>query len=208
MAILVRLAAVVAVLCAYGAECPGAELSNAAGGSVSDPGDLRGEWHRVGPGFACQVVSKQRLAPEAIKPETLARACQHMGSLAIGGDASALKAIATAPHDTQPQAKGATAQVYFLDGPGRYPYLVATVLRDRIVALQVTGTAGSKGFSFNHVDLGASAETLTQYFGPAGNIRPSGIPDTYLWTYSPWPFSFEVKDGQVTSIRIVDPTYE
>jgi hypothetical protein len=31
------------------------------------------------------------------------------------------------------------------------------------------------------------------------------LPGTDLWSYGVWPFSFEVKDGRVTSIRISDP---
>jgi hypothetical protein len=130
-----------------------------------------------------------------------------MGQLVIGGEVRTLNSIAAAPHHTLPQPKGATALVYFIDGPGRYPYLVATVLQDRIVALQVTGPAASKGFSFNHIDLGASTETLIQYFGRPNHLEPSGEKDTDVWAYAPWPFSFEVKDGHVTSIRIVDPSY-
>jgi hypothetical protein len=106
-----------------------------------------------------------------------------------------------------PQPKGATALVYLLNGPGRHPYLVATIIGDRIIALQLTGSATSKGFSFNHVDIGASTETLIQYFGRPKSLQPSSERDTDLWSYGPWPFSFEVTDGHVTSIRIFDPAY-
>ena len=47
------------------------------------------------------------------------------------------------------------------------PYLVATVSKGIITALQVTGPAPAKGYSFNHIDLGAPIDTLVQYFGPA-----------------------------------------
>jgi hypothetical protein len=74
----------------------------------------------------------------------------------------------------------ARRRFYLLNGPGRHPYLVATVIGDRIIALQVTGSATSKGFSFNHVDIGASTETLIQYFGRPKSLQPSSEKDTDL----------------------------
>jgi hypothetical protein len=95
--------------------------------------------------------------------------------------------------------------VYFLEQAGQYPYLVATVSKNRVVALQVTGPVAAKGYSFNHLDLGSSTDTLVQYFGQPNHLEPSSEKDTDLWTYRPWPFSFEVKGGHVTSIRIAEP---
>jgi hypothetical protein len=180
---------------------------NAKAGSDGGVGELRGEWHRAGPGFVCQVAAPHRLPPEAIKPEVLERACLHIGPFVIGAESATLQPVVGAPSRTLPQPKGATASVYFLESPGHYPYLVATVSQDRIVALQITGVAAAKGFSFNHVDLGASTDALIQYFGQPKHLQPSSEKETDLWSYTPWPFSFEVKDGHVTSIRIADPEY-
>jgi len=168
--------------------------------------DLRGEWSRAGAGFACRVGPTPRLPPEAIKPEMLTRACLHMGPLVVGDEVKALSAIAPTPHRTLPQTNGTTALLYFLEGADRYPYLVATVQGDRVVALQVTGPAPAKGYTFNHIDLGADTDTLIRYFGSPTRLAPSGAKDTDLWVYGPWPFTFEVKDGHVVSIRIFDPT--
>jgi hypothetical protein len=186
----------------------GTAAGDAAKQAPLDPAlrDLRGEWHRAGAGFACRVGPAPKLPPEAIKPEILTRACLHMGPLVVGDEVKTLSAIAPAPHRTLPQQNGATALLYFLDGPDRYPYLVATVQGDRIVALQITGTAPAKGYAFNHIDLGAGTDALIQHFGSPTRLAPSGAKDTDLWVYGPWPFTFEVKDGHVVSIRIFDPT--
>src|SRR5262249_6670658 len=101
----------------------------------------------------------------------------------------------------------AVAWIYFLERAGSYPYLAVTVAQDRIVALQISGPAPAKGYSFNHVDLGAATDSVIQYFGRPSRIGPSGLEATDLWSYTPWPFSFEVKDGHVTSIRIADPAH-
>jgi hypothetical protein len=187
--------------------------SQASSGTTGNPADkaikatdLRGEWLRAGPGFACKVPAGEKLPPELITPEILGRACLYIGPFVIGDDAQALIAALGAPHRTLPQPNGAKASIYFLEQAGQYPYLVATVSKNRIVALQVTGPVAAKGYTFNHIDLGATTDTLAQYFGRPNHLEPSSEQDTELWAYRPWPFSFEIKDGHVTSIRIADPT--
>ena len=173
------------------------------GNKTADPG-LRGEWRRAGEkSFACVVAAPKRLAnPD---PDALARACLRIGPVGIGDSESSLKGALGEPNRTLEQPDNASAFIYFLDKPGQYPYLVATMKGGRIVALQTTGPAPAKGSRFNRVDLGDSTEKLKAQFGPAFNTGSSGLPGTDLWSYGPWPFSFEVKDGRVTSIRIIDP---
>ncbi|WP_157100647.1 hypothetical protein [Rhodoplanes sp. Z2-YC6860] len=132
--------------------------------------------------------------------------CLRLGPFVIGGDARTLVSALGPPHQTRTLAKGAQAPMWFLGEREHYPYLVAILLKGRIVALQVTGEAPVKDYGFNHVNLGDSTQTLEGHFGPAFEIGKSELADTDLWTYSPWPFSFEVKAGRVTSIRIIDST--
>jgi hypothetical protein len=164
----------------------------------------RGEWRRVGPSFACKVDAPQQIPPSAIDPDALLMACMHMGPFVIGDEARTLSILGP-PHRTVPQPKEAKALVWFVGEPGHYPYFVATVRNDRIAALQITGTPHAKAYGFNHINLGDGTEALTRYFGPAFRVGKSDLPDTDVWHYGPWPFSFEVKDGRVTSIRISDP---
>jgi hypothetical protein len=150
-----------------------------------------------------------QIPPDKHNPEEMTRACLHMGLFRVGNAAEKVKSVLGEPHKTLPQPKGVTAWLYFLDRPAQFPYLAVGVLQDRVVWLQTSGPApaASRDYSFNHIDLGADADTVLKYFGPDMGKRPSGIKDTDLWTYGPWPFSFEVKDGHVTSIRITDPTF-
>jgi hypothetical protein len=178
----------------------------AAGTNATVTG-LRGEWNRAGASFACRVTTQGKLPLEAIKPDVLTKACLHMGPLGIGEAAGSVKSALGEPHRTLQQAKDATAWIYFLDRPEQPPYLVATVSKDKIVALQVSGPTTSKDFTFNHIKLGDDTMVLVDYFGAAYKVTPSGEKDTDLWSYSPWPFSFEVRDNRVTSVRITDPEY-
>jgi hypothetical protein len=164
-----------------------------------------GEWRRVGASFACKVDAPRDLPPSAVDPNAMLAACLHLGPFVIGGDARTLASALGPPHETMPpQPKGAKALLWFLGERGQYPYFIATVLNGRIVALQVTGEAPAKDYGFNHVSLGDSTQTLAEHFGPAFGIRKSDQVGTDQWSYPPWPFSFEVKAGRVTSIRIID----
>ena len=185
------------------------QSAGGAGGNTINKGtkasDLRGEWLRAGPGFVCKVGPVAKQPPDQIKPDLLARACLHMGPFVIGDSVQALKTALGTPHRTLPQPNGTLAWLYFLEQENRHPYFVAIVSKDRIVALQVTGTVAAKGYSFNHVDLGVTTDTLVQHFGQPNHLEPSEEKDTELWAYRPWPFSFEVREGRVTSIRINEP---
>src|SRR5690349_6114989 len=91
---------------------PGAALAQGVDGAkappakkaarpAKDPADgLRGEWHRAGPGFACQVQSKQKLTPGPDMAMKLSMACQHMGPLIVGAEARVLDARFGAPFRT------------------------------------------------------------------------------------------------------------
>jgi hypothetical protein len=172
-------------------------------GNKTTDAELHGEWHRVGGTFACVVAAPKSL--DAPDPDALARACLRIAPVGIGDSEASLKATLGEPSRKHEQPGNASAYVYFLDKPDHFPYLVATVRRGRIIALQTTGPAAGKGTRFNRVDLGDSAEKLKAEFGPAYKTSPSELPGTDLWSYGVWPFSFEVKDGRVTSIRISDP---
>jgi hypothetical protein len=171
------------------------------GGKVSD---LRGEWRHNGPGFACRVATGS-VPEKVLRAEVLSRACQHIGPFVIGQQAQAHGAALGEPHRKHAGAPGQTQIVYFLEQRDHYPYLVATISKERIVALQVTGTSAAQGYSFNHVELGATTDTLGSYFGQPNHVEPSELKDTELWAYRPWPFTFEVNGGHVTSIRISEP---
>jgi hypothetical protein len=196
---------VLLLLCSVGSGHAQVPAAGNKGAKIAHITDMRGEWTRNGPAFVCNVATKQKLPPTAAYVEMLARACQHMGPFVIGDGVDVLKATLGAPHRTLPQPDGKAALLYFLEQQDHHPYLVATIANNRVIALQVTGPAPAKGYGFNHIDLGATTDALVQVFGQPLHFEPSEEKDTELWTYGVWPFSFEVKAGHVTSIRITEP---
>jgi hypothetical protein len=172
-------------------------------GKTPDP-ELRGQWLRAGQGFACKVEAGKRVTPP--DPDLLSFACQRMGALGVGISEASLKAVLGEPHRKLPPANDATNHVYFLGKPDQFPYLAATLKANRVIALQISGPAPVAGYSFNQLNLGDSTEKLLARFGSPFHVGPSGLEKTELWNYRPWPFSFEVREDRVTSIRISDPT--
>jgi len=174
-------------------------------GKAPDP-ELRGQWLREGQTFVCKVEAGKRVgAPDV---DLLSFACQRMGALGVGISEASLKAALGEPHRELPPANNATNYVYFLGKADQFPYLAATVKANRVIALQISGPAPAPGYSFNQINLGDSTEKLMAQFGGPFHVGPSGLETTELWTYHPWPFSFEVREDRVTSIRISDPTVQ
>jgi hypothetical protein len=173
------------------------------GTKTPDP-ELRGMWQRAGQAFVCRVDTGKRLTPP--DPDILSFACQRMGALGVGISEAAAKAALGEPPRKQEQPNNATADVYFLGKLDQLPILAVTVRANRVVALQISGEAPLAAYSFNQINLGDNTEKLLTQFGSPYHVGPSGLEKTELWTYGPWPFSFEVRDDRVTSIRISDPT--
>jgi hypothetical protein len=169
-------------------------LALAAGFAQAASVEVRGCWERAGAGYACTHISR---------PPTVAD-CYYMGPLFIGLDSAELDALLDAPNQTHPQPSGETHRVYFLEEAADAPYVVATVLRDRTVAIQLTGRAAYHKLNFNGVALGTATEKVIAMFGEPKARQPAQYAGTELWSYAPWTFSFEVTDGRVTSIRVAD----
>ncbi|WP_249129196.1 MULTISPECIES: hypothetical protein [Bradyrhizobium] len=89
-----------------------------------------------------------------------------------------------------------------------YPRLAAAVKANGVFALQISGPAPVAAYGFNQINLGDSTEKLLAQLGSPFHVGQSGLEKTELWTYGPWPFSFEVGEDRVTSIRISDPTVQ
>ena len=150
-------------------------------------------------GIFAPVSGQKRITPP--DPDVLSFACQRMGALGVGISEASLKAVLGEPHRKLPQPNNATAHVYLLGRTDGTPYLAAIVKADRTVALQISGEAPVAAYSFNRVNLGDSTDKLMTQFGGPFHVGPSGLEKTELWTYEPWPFSFEVRQDRSISME-------
>jgi hypothetical protein len=172
----------------------------------ADLKDLHGEWKRAGAGFACTVTPPRQLSQEQLLA-VMARACLRLGPLVVGDAADIATAALGPPHRTLKQPQDRVAWIYFVGQRDHYPYFVVTIAADKIVALQVTGdgTTTAPSYDLSNVGLGATTEDLVKVFGQPSHFEPSELKGVELWTYPPHPFSFELKDGRVMSIRMRQP---
>ena len=166
----------------------------------------RGRFVRSGAAFACKIEPSGKLSPD--QAEALSEhSCMRIGALVVGMEAAALKTSMGQPSRQVEGPKGTTIWVYFFGKTNDAPYLLAAIWQDRLVAIQVTGRLPADKYGFNGIVLGAAAEGLTKQFGKPMRVGPSSQPNTEVWSYQPWTFSFEINGGRVTSIRVADPQF-
>ncbi len=172
----------------------------------------RGEFIRSGSAFARKVGAEQTVEPEDIQRQLTEQPCLFLGTLKNSGIAIGMEAapvLQAAGPETQmlDAAEGVRHYVYAL-GSEQFPaHFIISVWRGRVGALQISGFEPLPGMVFNGIALGAPAEQLRARFGEPFAVTDAGLPDTELWSYQPWTFSFEVSLGKVVSIRMDDPAF-
>jgi hypothetical protein len=72
----------------------------------------------------------------------------------------------------------------------------------RADSVQVTGVPWPGAWTFAGLTLGALQATVANRLGAPMQTQKTGDAGTVQWNYGPWTFSFEIKDGVVSSIRI------
>lgn len=167
----------------------------------------RGYYKRTGPAFACVIGPSEKLSPEQIKALS-EHVCMRIGPLVVGMAAAAVKSALGQPSRQIEGPKGTTVWIYFLAKPNEEPYLLASIWQDRLVAIQVTGHSPADKYGFNGITLGATTESVTKEFGKPMRTIASSQPNTDVWLYQPWTFSFELSGDRVTSIRVADPQFD
>lgn len=155
-------------------------------------------YQRAGAPFACVMRNLQRGPHE----------CDRLGPLHLMDPAATLNGKLPPPSQTLPQGN-ATVTVHLLGGTA---YVAATVVAGKIAALQVTGTSAPPEWTFETIGLGSPSELILSRLGPPFLREPIPRRGTGLWrdggefwSYGTWPFSFEVSNGRVISIRLAAP---
>ena len=148
---------------------------------------LRGYYKRSGPGFACVIGPSEKLSPEQIKALS-EHACMRIGPLVVGMDAAALTSALGEPARQIQGRKGTMVWAYFFGKTNDDPYLLASIWKDRLVAIQVTGRLPADKYVFNGITLGATVESVTKQLGKPMRVGPSSLPNTDVWSYQPGRF--------------------
>lgn len=197
-------AIVAAILMLDGAQ-PSDALAQQARPDLVDPVH-RGYYKRAGLGFACVIGPSEKLSPEQIK-KLSEHACLRIGPLVVGMNTAALTSALGQPAREIRGPKDTMVWAYFFGKTNDDPYLLASVWKERLVAIQITGRLPADKYVFNGLTLSATADSVTSKLGKPMAVGPSSVPNTEVWSYQPWTFSLEMSGGRVTSMRVADPQF-
>lgn len=82
------------------------------------------------------------------------------------------------------------------------PYWVVGFEGQRVVSIQITGDLRVEQYAFSSIRIGDPDSKLLRLFGPAGFSQPAPQIGGVMWGYSPYPVTFEMKNGRVYSMRV------
>jgi hypothetical protein len=181
------------------------KIAFAADQAPSSPQQLlHGTYKRTGAGFACAVDGTTATLDQVSRlGESV---CLWIGNLAIGETASVLQQMFGNPDQLIHQPNGSISQVYFLRET-RGTYLVVTTMEGRIVALQISGNGPLDKWRFGETALGMPKADLIRTLGNPHKTEHLSDNGADLLSYAPFPFSFEVANDRVSSIRIAESDF-
>ncbi|MCK5620746.1 MAG: hypothetical protein KAJ11_00540 [Alphaproteobacteria bacterium] len=84
----------------------------------------------------------------------------------------------------------------------RVPYWVIGFEGQRVISIQITGDLRVDQYAFSSIRIGDPESKLLKLFGPAGFSQPAPQIGGVMWGYSPYPVTFELKNGRVYSMRV------
>ncbi|MBE9552304.1 MAG: hypothetical protein IMF05_02460 [Proteobacteria bacterium] len=84
----------------------------------------------------------------------------------------------------------------------RVPYWVIGFEGQRVISIQITGDLRVDQYAFSSIRIGDPESKLLRLFGPAEFTEPVPQIGGVMWGYSPYPVTFEIKNGRVYSMRV------
>jgi hypothetical protein len=169
-----------------------------ASGGTRAQGLAANEFRRVGSGFTCVTVTKDF--------ESGYLPCLRIGPLYVGRGEKDIEKLVGKPWKVIRQDAATVIKVYpIASKETERPYWVITFTRGVAAAIQVTGRNPSVAYAFSSIRLGDTKEKVLQVLGEPMASAPIDQIKGTVWSYPPWPFSVELVDDVVYSIRVTLP---
>lgn len=186
----------------------GAAAQTPAGPPVEPDSGLRGDYRKAGPALACEIAETAGVTRESLA-KAGEQACLHIGPIALGMEIEAVEKLLGRPWQSQTRTND-EIRVYTLPAAatatsGEVPYIVVGIRSNRVVSVQLTGVGTAKPIAFSSITLSTPIADLVERLGQPHRKSPVvelASVNGELWSYVPWPVSFEIVYGRVYSIRI------
>lgn len=128
--------------------------------------------------------------------------CLNFGSISVNSSVAEIEQLLGDPFDIM--SRGTSVyRVYLLKflEDGSQPFFALEIEHDSIKSIQITGNGSIEGLSFSSIRLGDYYTFVEQKLGKPAEI---GYIDeeTKHWAYTPFTFSFEIKNNFVYSIKL------
>ncbi|MFL5059658.1 MAG: hypothetical protein ACJ8DQ_06180 [Xanthobacteraceae bacterium] len=169
-----------------------------ASGGTRAQGLAANEFRRVGSGFTCVTVTKDF--------ESGYLPCLRIGPLYVGQREKDIEKLVGKPWKAIRQDAATVIKVYSIASKEtEKPYWVITFTRGVAATVQVTGRNPGVEYPFSSIKLGDPKEKVLQVLGEPMASAPIDQSRGTVWAYPPWPFSVELVDDLVYSIRVTSP---
>lgn len=129
--------------------------------------------------------------------------CLALGDINIGSKFDALRQKLGEPWHTFPRSDGSIDEVYPLRiYQHSTVYWVISHKNNRIVAAQLTGNQAPQTILFAGLQLGDHQDLIIDTLGYPNGRRRYGRSSAYLWDYHPLPFTLEIFNNRLYSVRV------
>ena len=129
--------------------------------------------------------------------------CLTLGDIQIGSKFDALRQKLGEPWHTFPRGNGSIDEVYPLR-IYQYStvYWIISHKNNRIIAAQLTGDKAPKTILFAGLQLGDHQDLIIDTLGYPEGRRRYGRSNVYIWDYHPLPFTLEIYNKRLYSVRV------
>ena len=159
------------------------------------------EFRGAGGGLVCISAAEAGKTP----PDTYDN-CLHIGAIRVHQSVAEVEALLGPAAKDLVDSSGIVHRVYLLpEVAGGSAYFVVTFHAGEAVAVQLTGTGAQEEYHLSSIRLGDAQERVVKVLGAAYSTSPVPRVEATLWSYTPWPVSFEIKAGRVYSMRVAVP---
>lgn len=153
------------------------------------------EFRTAGGGLACITQDPAEYTPPYLN-------CLRIGPVRIGQTRAEISRLFGKPSRVL-KRRGGVIRVYPIKATPKPAYWVIVFSRgDRVRAIQLTGVAEDRDYPFSSIRLGDRSERVREILGKPAKVSDAEEIGGTLWSYRPFPISFEMKGGRVYSMKV------